>query len=136
MANEGIEYAREWLTKATNDRRSAEALIELSEPLTDTAAFHCQQAVEKLLKGFLVYHNAPFEKIHDLTHLCALCVGIDDGFVEFGEQVGSLTRYAVRFRYPGFENPSVADVREALALMDRCWSFVLGKLPKGATTGL
>ena len=40
-----------WLRKAETDQRAAEALLKLKPPLCDAAAFHCQQAAEKLLKG-------------------------------------------------------------------------------------
>ena len=47
------EWVRSWLTKAHSDLRSACALMALAEPATDTAIYHCQQAAEKSLKGYL-----------------------------------------------------------------------------------
>ena len=41
-----------WLRVAERDRRSVLACLAADPPLHDSAAFHCQQAVEKLLKGF------------------------------------------------------------------------------------
>jgi HEPN domain-containing protein len=35
-------------------------------PLPEIAAFHCQQAVEKLLKGFLVLGGINFRRTHEL----------------------------------------------------------------------
>jgi len=32
--------------------------------------FMLQQAIEKYLKGFLVYHNGAPEKVHDLGYIC------------------------------------------------------------------
>ena len=43
----------DWLAVAEEDRRVAAACIAMEPPLRGVAAFHCQQAVEKLLKGFL-----------------------------------------------------------------------------------
>ena len=40
-------WVRSWLTKAHSDLRSARALNALSEPATDTAIYHCQQAAGK-----------------------------------------------------------------------------------------
>ncbi len=45
-------YIEAWLTKANNDLRSAQRLIEIEPMILDTACFHCQQAVEKSLKAF------------------------------------------------------------------------------------
>ncbi len=129
MVDEGVTYAREWLVKARHDWRSAEVLNGLAVPLTDTAAFHCQQAAEKILKAYLTYHNRAYERIHDLSLLCQSCSEVDSGFGELTERVSSLTRYAVRFRYPGEENPTTADVEAALVVVGEVWKFALDKLP-------
>ena len=50
-----FEECAEWLRKARNDLVSARILLAHGDPVTDTACFHCQQAVEKTLKAFLVY---------------------------------------------------------------------------------
>ena len=64
MANEDIrnQVTRRWLEKACRDLRAATALIALPEPLLDVVVYHCQQAAEKALKGFLVWHDEPFGK--------------------------------------------------------------------------
>ena len=49
------DEVREWLQNAKDDLFSAQILIEHAPPVLDTACFHCQQAVEKLLKAFLVW---------------------------------------------------------------------------------
>ena len=33
-------------------------------PLLEDALFHCQQAVEKVLKALLTWHDEPFRKTH------------------------------------------------------------------------
>lgn len=126
---DGMAYAREWLAKAWNDLRSAEALLSLSPPATDTAAFHCQQAVEKALKAFLTHRNEPFEKLHDLTALCRLCAGFDEAFGTLEDDMATLTRYAVQFRYPGEKEPTAEEVRAALGVVQEVWNFVLSRLP-------
>jgi HEPN domain-containing protein len=52
--NPKFEECAEWLRKAKNDVLSARILLSHSNPVTDTACFHCQQAVEKSLKAFLI----------------------------------------------------------------------------------
>jgi len=66
--NPRLEEAREWLQKAKSDLLSAQILMRHDPPVLDTASFHCQQAVEKLLKAFLVWKAVPFEKVHSLTY--------------------------------------------------------------------
>src|SRR3954469_15877011 len=92
--------ARRWLEKADRDERTSQAALAQSPPITDTAAFHAQQAAEKLLKAFLVARNEPFERTHDLEPLCELCARHDTAFEAFSDRVAPLTAFAVRFRYP------------------------------------
>ncbi len=54
MSPETAEVKR-WLEKADHDRRAAPLALAGEPPITDVAAFHCQQAVEKLLKAYLVW---------------------------------------------------------------------------------
>lgn len=60
---------RAWLLRGWHDLESAHALAELERPLLDTAIYHCQQTAEKVLKGFLAYHDEPLIKTHDVRFL-------------------------------------------------------------------
>jgi HEPN domain-containing protein len=55
-------YIKTWIEKAEHDLMSAQRLLEIEPMILDNACFHCQQAVEKCLKAFLIsfiyYHNA------------------------------------------------------------------------------
>lgn len=62
MDDPKIELVQSWLTKARNDLGSARRLTSDPEPYLDIAIYHCHQAAEKALKGFLVYHDIEFEK--------------------------------------------------------------------------
>ena len=78
---------RRWVQKADHDIQTAEVALDLSIPITDTAGFHCQQAVEKLLKVFLLSKERDPERIHDLRALAIQCARFDDGFRELMGQV-------------------------------------------------
>jgi HEPN domain-containing protein len=41
-------------------------IIELNPIILDIACFHCQQAVEKYLKSFLLYRGQELIKTHNL----------------------------------------------------------------------
>ena len=49
-----------------SDIRTAEIAPAQLPPITDAAASHRRQAVENLLKAYLVCREHEFEKIHDL----------------------------------------------------------------------
>lgn len=53
------------------DRRAADVDLTVDPPLLADALFHCQQVVEKALKGFLTWHDRPFRKVHDLREIVA-----------------------------------------------------------------
>ena len=50
--DERLRHSHEWLRKAANDLQAAKLLLKHAE-LHEIALFHCQQAVEKALKGYL-----------------------------------------------------------------------------------
>ncbi len=117
-----------WLEKGDHDLRAAQSLMREPEPLTDIVCFHCQQAVEKYLKGFLVYHGAGFARVHDLRYLLNLCQEIDDAFAALGDQIDDLNGYAVEPRYP-VDLPiyyPVEEARHALDLAQQVIVFVQG----------
>ena len=53
--------AAAWLARARIDLRAARADLDASPPITSDALFHCQQAVEKALKGFLAAKERPLQ---------------------------------------------------------------------------
>lgn len=113
-----------WLAKAQDGVRAARVLMEQAPPIAASAAFHCQQAVEKLLKAYLLWNERSFEKIHDLRALVNQCVEIDAAFAELRDRVAPLTAFAVRFRYPGPGEPSRDQVTDALRIADEVREFV------------
>lgn len=48
-----IEETQSWFKKAWDDVRAASLDMGAEPPLTEDALFHCQQAAEKAMKGFL-----------------------------------------------------------------------------------
>jgi HEPN domain-containing protein len=61
--------ARRWLAKAEEDLAAARLL--LAGQLSDPAAFHAQQALEKALKALAVAAGRDFRHTHDLETLTA-----------------------------------------------------------------
>ena len=130
------DEVREWLQNAKDDLFSAQILIEHAPPVLDTACFHCQQAVEKLLKAFLVWKAVYFEKVHSLPYLLDLCEVQDPGVASLRERVEALAPYAVEIRYPGnVLEVSPKEAQEALATAELVWDFVLSFLPEDKRQG-
>lgn len=92
--------AREWLEKALADLETVNLLLQFASFPRSVAAFHCQQAVEKSLKAFLVAHDVPFLFRHDLGYLLDLCITVDSACNALEPHIVGLTPYAVEMRYP------------------------------------
>lgn len=86
----------------------------------------------RLLKAFLIWHEEEFEKTHDLRLLIERCGSHDPAFLDHQDTVEPLTAYAIRFRYPGPEDPSTDEVSAALDVVEQVWDFVLPRLPDDA----
>lgn len=94
------EYLMQWVPKADNDLKVAEhemAICE-SERVTDAIYFHCQQAVEKYLKAYLVFKEVEFGKTHNLEFLNEKCRQLDGSFESIF--LGDLSFYAVSTSLP------------------------------------
>jgi len=130
MSPDKLAEVKGWLVKAKDDLRGAEVDLGAQPPLTGDALFHCQQATEKALKGFLTLHDRPFRKTHDLDELASECERLDGSLGGILDDARSLTPFAWRFRYPGDdEPPPSADVADALALARRVVQAVADRLP-------
>lgn len=99
MSNVQDEYLKNWLFRANEDIAVIDSLFKTDPVLyASTICFHAQQAVEKFLKAFLVYHNVDFPRTHDVDFLLLECKKIDSK--DFNVDLGSLSDFGVNIRYP------------------------------------
>ncbi len=125
-----LELVQQWLQKVWSDLLLGQAALDLPVPQTAGACFHCQQAVEKSLKAFLVFQAVEFEWSHKIEYLINLCVEQDQSFEQIRNSAAPLADYAVGFRYPANEpDPTLAQAREALAVAHKVYHFILDRLP-------
>jgi HEPN domain-containing protein len=113
----------EWMHIADRDHRAARMCLAADPPLPEVAAFLCQQAIEKLLKGFLVRSNTDFRKTHDLDELGRSVIAIYPSAAALVTPARAWTAWSVVYRYPGetapVPEPSVEELTEALDLIAR-----------------
>jgi HEPN domain-containing protein len=132
-----VEETAAWLDKADEDLRAARILAESAEPLPEVAVFHCQQAVEKAFKAFLVWHEVPFRRTHSLEELGEQCLRTDATLGAIVDEVVPLSEYAWRYRYPGeVELLGKGDVEIALSAAAHAVSAVKGRLSPETSQGL
>jgi HEPN domain-containing protein len=133
MAEPVLVAARGWLLKAEHDLASARKLASEPDPYLDTAIYHCQQAAEKALKGWLTYRGVRFDRTHDVRHLVAHAAEHEPAFRHLAEAGQVLTPYASAYRYPDeVLEPDPEEFEEALQHAASVYGFVLSLLPPGA----
>lgn len=88
----------DWRIKAQHDLESADILFERTSHY-DIIVYHAHQAVEKMLKWFLLKHDCTFPFVHDLILLHDLCIP----FLEISldvQAIGFLNKQLPNTRYP------------------------------------
>ncbi|MCK4781856.1 HEPN domain-containing protein [Candidatus Parcubacteria bacterium] len=128
MSKNNINLTKKWIIKSQNDLESAKILYRENGP-TDSLCFHCHQAVEKILKGFLVFHKKEFPKIHDLILLLKLCEKIDKNFKTLEKEASFLNRYYIEARYP----PEITtypkkECQKAIGFVEKITQFTINKI--------
>lgn len=104
----------EWVNKAEGDWEMAlKAYRARKNPVYDAACYHARQCIEKYLKGRLVEAGIAFTKTHDLLTLLNLVLLIEPSWLGFHVQLNALNRFAVLYRYPGYD-ATKADARQAI----------------------
>ena len=110
-----LEYVAEWLKYAEMDFVTAEHLLTLRPLPLEIICYHCQQAAEKYLKGYLVFKGAVEPpKTHDLVLLRIDSMETDIRFDSISRACEVLTRYGVQPRYPNEMEITESDMQKAL----------------------
>ncbi len=130
MLPEKVSETQAWFHKAAQDLRAGTLVLEAEPPIVDDALFHAQQAVEKAIKGFLIWHERPFRKTHDLREVGGSAISIDSSLAPLLQQAIRLTPFAGVFRYPGeIGEPTKEEAEEALVLAQEVFDAILARLP-------
>jgi hypothetical protein len=88
-----------WLVVVDDDLRQVVNNLKGPMPSLSGAAYHCQQAAEKLIKAILVEANLGFPKTHDISALVGLLL-TGHRLKEKLQSLAKLTPYGVAYRYP------------------------------------
>jgi len=124
------DYVKDWFAKAANDLKIARREMEARDAASDAVCFHFQQAAEKVLKAWLVWHDVQYKPTHNIEVLLAACEKIDPDFRQLRD-VEALTPYAVEIRYADdFYMPTADEMHEAAGLAQAAWDFVTVRFKK------
>lgn len=131
MTNSKSQSALKWFQIVQSDLQAALKLAAVPDPHFDTALYHCQQAGEKSVKGYLVFHDVEFAKTHDIEALIDLAVALDNAWKDWRKIGNRLTPYASQYRYPDLsdDTPTKIEFEQAYANATALYNFVLSLLP-------
>jgi len=89
-----IEDVAEWIKIADDDFDSAQILNQSFRKHHEIICYHCAQAAEKYLKGYLEYKDIVPEKTHNLTYLNSICIDQDNSFINIKTECDFLNKFA------------------------------------------
>jgi len=102
--------------------RAARACLRIDPPVLGVAAYLCQQAAEKILKGLLIIAGVEFALTHDLDRLASTAEPHYPEARALLEPIRRLTLWGIAYRYPGPdpvpEPPAYSDIEQVLTTID------------------
>ncbi len=125
---DNLNIAQEWFEIAETDIASAKFLQNMHPVPIEIICYHCQQSVEKYLKGFLALNEHEIIKTHDLVLLNQLCFKYDKEFKSIEEECLRLTDYAVNVRYPYPMDLNETDMKLAIKDAEKIKDFIVNKI--------
>ena len=127
--SEKIEIVKLWIEKADHDLGTAQVTYLYLPQYRDTIAFHCQQAAEKYLKGFLLFLDLPFKRQHSLSYLLGLLSEKIEISVDLYDNASELEDFAVEIRYPDSSvDLSDDEIQQAFKIAKLIRAFVISQM--------
>lgn len=128
-----IELTSRWLHEARDSLWRAEGAVSESSSLLEGAMYHCQQAAQHALKGFLIWHDYPFRHSHELQLLCADSVLVDPTLDPLVAGVPSMAKWDMLGRhFTRGTTLTKGQAEEALMVVRHLYEAILQRLPEAA----
>lgn len=123
------EIIKSWIIKGDHDLGTAKLTIKHIAEYKDIIGFHFQQAVEKYLKGYLIFLDINFEHKHSLIYLLDLISSKDKISDKCYKMVTKMQNYAVEIRYPEIIiEPTDKELQDAINIADKFREIILSKI--------
>lgn len=118
-----MERYESWIDRARSSYQYSKAIVNKYVYYEDLC-YQAQQAVEKALKGLLIY----FGEEPDFTHNIGVLLSKIEKNVEINEKIKEgmdLTNYAVQTRYPGqYTEITKKEYKRAVKIAKECINWV------------
>ncbi|MGO8705512.1 MAG: HEPN domain-containing protein [Candidatus Brocadiia bacterium] len=123
---------RSWVGKARNDLLAIRNNVSAAETPWDVVCYHAQQAAEKMLKAFLVFHGETPRRTHDLLALLHDCTAYDKAISVLEDDCRVLNLYSAVVRYPEeLAEPGEPEGRAAMDAAGRIFEAVRRRMETG-----
>jgi HEPN domain-containing protein len=106
----------DWMYYSYQDYESANVLLQ-QDSCYNCIAFHCQQCIEKSLKGYLLFKKHKLFDGHNLTWLCKQAMNCDEHFIQWLTQCTLLNKYYIETRYPA-DIPLEVDLKTVTSIIE------------------
>ena len=93
------KIVQEWFERGGRDFETAK-LISTQKGYYDEVVFLTHQAIEKYLKGYLIFHGWKLKKMHDIETLLVEATKYNESFMEFLDLGRKITAFYYENRYP------------------------------------
>lgn len=109
----------DWYDRAAQDLRGARILLE-HDGGNELVAFHCQQAIEKKLKGWLLKTTGELTEGHSLVYLCRKAVAAGAPVQAHIRDCAYVNQFYLETRYPADVYIPVSDkeARDCIEIAD------------------
>lgn len=101
----------DWYDKSSKDLEGAKILFKYGGDLS-IVAFHCQQSIEKLLKGYILKETQTLSEGHSLVYLCRQIMNFDSSIRMYLKDCAYINQFYLETRYPA-DLPTIITNEEA-----------------------
>jgi len=116
----------EWILSTQEDLDAIELLSQIPHPAP--TCFHCEQAVEKILKAYLIANTGkPPQHKHDLIMFLRQCTKYSADFGQLSEICADITTFAT-IRYPPNRTLTEENMRQTIKNTYMVVDFTMEKL--------
>jgi len=130
-----MERYEEWIDRAKSSLELSQAKI-IHYIHYEDLCFQVQQAVEKALKGLIIFYGVEPE----FTHNIELLINELKKFTDIPEKINEaaqLTTYAVQTRYPGeYDEITKEEYEKAVKIAKNCLDWVVGNITASGAKNL
>lgn len=121
----------DWLEFSSKDLIAAKILSE-DDQCYNSAAFHCQQSIEKALKAYILLKSGILVDGHNLMWLCRQARKYDKSFKEWFDESADLNECYIETRYPAdiYKEITYKHVKNFYRMAKEMYKFIFAEIDK------